>query len=62
MPIPKATEFLEILYVDIEGSLPVILSGFQYFISIKDDVWCMFFVLPIKTKGEIYDKLVDFRT
>ena len=62
MPMPKATEFLGRLHVDIEGPLPVTFSGFRYFLSIKDDAWGMFFVLPMKTKGEIYDKLVDFRT
>ncbi len=42
--------------------LPVIFSGFRYFLSINDDAWGMFFVLPMKTKGEIYDQLVKFRT
>lgn len=60
--IPKATEFLGRLHVDIEGSLPVTFSGFRYFLSIKDDAWGMFFILPMKTKGEIYDKLVDIWT
>ena len=60
--IPKAAELLGRLHVDIEGSLPVTFSGFQYFLSIKVDAWGMFFVLPIKTKGEIIDKLVDFQT
>ena len=59
-PMPKAAEFLGRLHVDIEGPLPVTFLGFQYFLSIKDDAWGMFFVLPMKTKGEIYDKLVDF--
>ncbi len=60
--MPKAAEFLERLHVDIEGLLPVTFSGFRYFLSIKDDIWDMFFVLPMKTKREIYDKLVDFQT
>ena len=59
--MPKAAEFLGRLHVDIEGPLLVIFSGFRYFLSIKDDAWSMFFVLTMKTKREIYDKLVDFR-
>ncbi len=61
-PIPKVAELLGRLHVDIKSSWSVIFSGFQYFHSIKDDAWGMFFVLPMKTKGEIYDKLVDFQT
>ena len=61
-PMPKATKFLGRLHVDIEGPLLVTFSGFRYFLSIKDDAWGRFFVLPMKTKGEIYNKLVDFRT
>ena len=57
----KAAEFLRRLYVDIEGPLPFIFLGFQYFLSIKEDALGMFFVLPMKTKKEIYDKLVDFQ-
>lgn len=59
-PIPKTAEFLERLHVDIKKFLPVIFLGFQYFLSIKNDAWGMFFVLSMKTKEEIYDKLVDF--
>ena len=61
-PMPKAAEFLKRLYVDIKRPLPVTFSGFWYFLSIKDDAWGMFYVLPMKTKGKIYDKFVDFRT
>lgn len=62
MPMPKATEFLRRLHVNIEGPLLVTFSGFRYFISFKDDAWEMFFMLRMKTKKEIYDKLVDFWT
>ena len=62
MPMPKATKFMEKLHVDIKRPLPEIFSRFRYFLSIKDDTWGMFFVLPVKIKGEIYDKLVDFWT
>lgn len=62
MLISKVIEFLERLYIDIEGLLPVTFSGFQYFLFIKNDARDMFFVLPIKTKKEIYNKLMDFWT
>lgn len=61
MLMPKLVEFLRRLHVDIKEPLPVTLSGFRDFFSVKDDAWSIFFVLPIKTKGEIYDKLIDFR-
>ena len=52
--MPKAAEFSRKLHVDIEKPLPVTFSGFRYFLFIKDDAWKMFFVLPIKSKEEIY--------
>lgn len=61
MLMPKIAKFLERLYIDIEGPLLVIFLDFQYFLSIKDNAWDMFSILLIKTKGEIYDKLIDFR-
>ena len=61
-PMSKVAEILKRLHVDIKRLLPVTFSGFWYFLSIKNDAQDMFFVLPIKTKGEIYDKLIDFRT
>lgn len=59
-PMPKATEFLVRLHVDIEGPLPVTFSSFRYFLSIKTDAWGIFFIMLMKIKSEIYDKLVDF--
>lgn len=59
-PMSNAAEFLEKLHVDIETLLLVTFLGFWYFFSIKDDAWGVFLVLLIKTKGEIYNKLIDF--
>ena len=61
MPILKVVEFLGRFYVDIQKPLPVTFLGFWYFLSIKNDAWDIFFMLLIKNKREIYDKLVDFR-
>lgn len=58
--IPKATEFLRGLYIDIERPLSITFMSFQYFLSIKDDAWGIFFVILMKTKKEIDNKLVDF--
>lgn len=62
MQIRKANKFLRKLHVNIEGPLPVTFLEFRYFLSIKDNAWEMFYVLLMKTKREIYDKLVDFWT
>lgn len=56
----KVTKFLERLNIDIERLLLIIFLGFQYFFFIIDDTWNMFFILPIKIKEGIYDKLLDF--
>lgn len=62
MLIPKATEFFGRLHMDIERLLPVTFLGFWYYLLIKNDAYRMIFMLLIKTKKEVYDKLVDFQT
>lgn len=58
--ILKVAKFLGKLYIDIEALLLVTFLGFQYFFSIIYDVWSMFFMILIKIKEEIYNKLIDF--
>ena len=45
MPMPKETEFLKRLYVDIKGYLVVTFTEVGYFLSIKNNTWNIFFVL-----------------
>lgn len=55
----KAVKFLEKLYIDIKELLLVTFWVFDIFF-LKNNAWDIFFILSIKTKEEIYDKLVDF--
>lgn len=48
--MPKRAEFLGRLHVDIEKLLLVTVLGFQYFFFIKDNVWNMIFMLPMKIR------------
>lgn len=57
----KTVKFLEKLYIDIKGLLLVTFWVFDIFF-LKNNAWDIFFILSIKTKEEIYDKLIDFET
>ena len=61
-PMSKATEFLNEIHVDIGGPLPLTFRGHRFFLLIKDDASGMFFVYVLKTKGEIFARLKEFRT
>ena len=61
-PMSKATEFLNEVHVDIGGLLPLTFRGYRFFLLIKDDASGIFFVYVLKTKGEIFTRLKEFRT
>ena len=62
VPMHRASQFLELLHLDLEGPLPTTWAGgYRYFLLIKDDHTLLTFVYPLKLKGEAFSKLVEFK-
>lgn len=60
-PMKKADRFLDRIHVDIGEGLPQTFRGNRYFLLIKDDASGMLFIRLMKTKGQIFELVRDFR-
>lgn len=58
----RATKILEIVHSDICGPFSVnSLGGCRYFLSFVDDFSRKVFVYPLKSKGEVFCKFIEFK-
>lgn len=58
----RATQLLQLVHSDMCGPFSVrSLSGARFFITFVDDFSRKVFIYPLKTKGQAFEKFVDFK-
>ena len=55
-----STEKLGLVHTDICGPVPTSMEGYRYFATLTDDATCFKWILPLKTKGEVITKIIEW--
>ena len=54
--------FLDLLYFDLESSLPKTFRGYRYFLLVKDDSIALMFLKPLRSKRKAFGELLELKT
>lgn len=60
-PGKRASRILELVHSDVCGPITVSFGGMRFFVSFLDDFSRKVFVYPMKSKGEVFLKFVEFK-
>ena len=55
-----STEKLGLVHTDICGPVPTSMEGYRYFATLTDDATRFKWILPLKTKGEVITKIIEW--
>lgn len=60
-PGKRASKILELIHSDVCGPITTSFGGMRYFVTFLDDFSRKVFVYPMKSKGEVFSKFVEFK-
>ena len=55
-----SNEKLGLVHTDICGPVPTSMEGYRYFATLTDDATRFKWILPLKTKGEVVTKIMEW--
>ena len=61
-PMIRAKESLELIHTDLVGPVMTTLTGEHYYILFKDDYNDVIKMYDLKSKNQIYDKYIEYKT